>query len=95
MSQTGSIMNQVDTKLEVGHHPRVRRRAIQAVLRTLGLEVRRRTAAAPGTAEGGLVVSDIEAAHNELIGRGVDASEVWHGAPFPPRHGSGAPTPSA
>jgi hypothetical protein len=30
------------------------------------------------------VVSDIEAAHNELIGRGIDASEVWHGPPFPP-----------
>ena len=42
------------------------------------------TAAAPGTAEGGLVVSDIEAAHDDLIGRGIDASDVWHGPPFPP-----------
>jgi catechol 2,3-dioxygenase-like lactoylglutathione lyase family enzyme len=41
------------------------------------------TAAAPGSAGGGLVVSDIEAAHKELSGRGVDASEVWHGPPFP------------
>jgi hypothetical protein len=32
---------------------------------------------------GWLIVSDIEAAHNELIGGGVDASEVWHGPPFP------------
>ena len=41
------------------------------------------TAAAPGSAAGGLVVSDIEAAHAELVGRGVDASDVWHGPPFP------------
>ena len=30
----------------------------------------------------GLIVSDIEAAHDELIGPGIEASEVWHGAPF-------------
>jgi catechol 2,3-dioxygenase-like lactoylglutathione lyase family enzyme len=42
------------------------------------------TAAAPGSAEGGLVVSDIEAAHDEYLGRGIDASDVWHGPPFPP-----------
>jgi catechol 2,3-dioxygenase-like lactoylglutathione lyase family enzyme len=42
------------------------------------------TAAAPGSAAGGLIVSDIEAARDELVGRGIDASEVWHGAPFPP-----------
>ena len=53
------------------------------------------TAATPGSAEGGLIVSDIEAAHDELTGRGIDASEIWHGPPFPPRHGSPAPTPSA
>src|SRR5215813_13711160 len=41
------------------------------------------TAAAPGTAEGALIVSDIEAAHDELVRRGIDASEVWHGAAFP------------
>src|SRR5215813_12397434 len=41
------------------------------------------TAAAPGSAEGGLTVSDIEAAHDELVGRGIDASDVWHGAAFP------------
>ena len=38
------------------------------------------TSAAPGTAEGLLVVSDIEAAHDELVGHGVDASEVFHDA---------------
>ena len=41
------------------------------------------TAAAPGSAEGALVVSDIEAAHDDLAGRGIDASNVWHGPPFP------------
>jgi catechol 2,3-dioxygenase-like lactoylglutathione lyase family enzyme len=41
------------------------------------------TASVPGSAEGGLIVSDIEAAHDELGARGIDASEVWHGPPFP------------
>jgi catechol 2,3-dioxygenase-like lactoylglutathione lyase family enzyme len=41
------------------------------------------TAAAPGSAEGGLVVSDIEAAHDDLIDRGIAATNVWHGPPFP------------
>ena len=41
------------------------------------------TTAAPGSAEGGLIVSDIEAAHDELLGRGIDVSDIWHGPPFP------------
>ena len=41
------------------------------------------TTAAPGAAEGGLVVSDIEAAHDELAGRGIEVSDIWHGPPFP------------
>ena len=41
------------------------------------------TAAAPGSAAAALIVSDIEAARDELIRRGIDASEIWHGAPFP------------
>ena len=41
------------------------------------------TAAAPSSAEGGLIVSDIEKAHDELIDRGIDVSGVWHGPPFP------------
>ena len=41
------------------------------------------TTAAPGSAEGGLVVSDIEAAHDQLSGRGIDVSDIWHGPPFP------------
>jgi len=42
------------------------------------------TTAAPGSAVAGLVVSDIEAAHAEVVGRGIAASDVWHGPPFPP-----------
>ena len=38
------------------------------------------TSAAPGAAQGLLVVSDIEGAHDELIGDGVNASEVFHDA---------------
>jgi catechol 2,3-dioxygenase-like lactoylglutathione lyase family enzyme len=41
------------------------------------------TTAAPGSAEAGLIVSDIEAAHAEVTSRGVDAKEIWHGPPFP------------
>jgi catechol 2,3-dioxygenase-like lactoylglutathione lyase family enzyme len=41
------------------------------------------TTAAPGSAEGGLIVSDIVAAHDELGGRGIDVSDIWHGPPFP------------
>ena len=41
------------------------------------------TTAAPGSAEAGLIVSDIEAAYDELVGRGTDVSDVWHGPPFP------------
>jgi catechol 2,3-dioxygenase-like lactoylglutathione lyase family enzyme len=51
------------------------------------------TAAAPGTAEGALIVSDIEAARDELVGRGIDASEVWHGAAFPLEARLGGPDP--
>ena len=52
------------------------------------------TPAAPGSAHGlYLVVSDIEAARTELVGRGVDVSEVFHagkpGAQFQPNGASG------
>ena len=30
-----------------------------------------------------LTVSDIEAAHDELVRRGIDVSDIWHGPPFP------------
>ncbi len=51
------------------------------------------TTAAPGSAEGGLIVSDIEAAHDELTGRGIDASQIWHGPPFPAEARQPGPDP--
>jgi hypothetical protein len=30
-----------------------------------------------------LTVSDIRTAHDGLVGRGIDVSDVWHGPPFP------------
>jgi catechol 2,3-dioxygenase-like lactoylglutathione lyase family enzyme len=51
------------------------------------------TTAAPGSAEGGLIVSDILAAHDELAGRGIDASEIWHGPPFPVEARQAGPDP--
>ena len=41
------------------------------------------TTAAPGSAAAGLIVSDIEAAHDALVGRGIEVSDIWHGPPFP------------
>ena len=52
------------------------------------------TPAAPGSAEGGLIVSDIVAAHSELVSRGIDASDMWHGAPFPPQARLKGPDPN-
>ena len=51
------------------------------------------TTAEPGSAEAGLVVSDIEAAHEALVGRGIDVSDVWHGPPFPPEARQSGPDP--
>ena len=61
------------------------------------------TTAAPGSAQGlHLVVSDIQAAREDLVARGIDASEVFHcetgyacrfpgnDAPVPGRHPEGA-----
>jgi catechol 2,3-dioxygenase-like lactoylglutathione lyase family enzyme len=41
------------------------------------------TTAAPGSAEAGVIVSDIEAAYDEIVSRGIDVSDIWHGPPFP------------
>ena len=41
------------------------------------------TAAAPGSSVAALIVSDIKAAHDEFGRRGIAASDMWHGAPFP------------
>ena len=54
------------------------------------------TSAAPGSAEGlQLVVDDIEAARAELVGRGVDVSEVFHDdrRGVPPRRDAPAGSP--
>ena len=51
------------------------------------------TPAAPGSAVGALIVSDIRAAHEELIRRGIGASDMWHGAPFPPEARLPGPDP--
>jgi hypothetical protein len=51
------------------------------------------TPAAPGSAVGGLTVSEIKAAHDDLVSRGVEASEMWHGAPFPPEARISGPDP--
>src|ERR1700736_6666872 len=51
------------------------------------------TASAPGTAVGALVVSDIKAAHEEVTRRGIGASDIWHGAPFPPEARIPGPDP--
>jgi catechol 2,3-dioxygenase-like lactoylglutathione lyase family enzyme len=51
------------------------------------------TRAAPGSGEGTLVVIDIVAAHEEIVGRGIEASEMWHGAPFPPEARIKGPDP--
>jgi catechol 2,3-dioxygenase-like lactoylglutathione lyase family enzyme len=51
------------------------------------------TSAAPGSLRGGLVVSDIEAAHKELVARGINASEVFHGSPFSPAGRISGPDP--
>jgi catechol 2,3-dioxygenase-like lactoylglutathione lyase family enzyme len=51
------------------------------------------TSAAPGSAEGGLIVSDIVAAHDELAGRGVGVSQIWHGPPFPAEARQPGPDP--
>jgi hypothetical protein len=51
------------------------------------------TTAAPGSAEGNLVVSDIEAAHDGLAKRGIDVSDIWHGPPFPVEARQSGPDP--
>ena len=52
------------------------------------------TPAAPGSAKGlELITSDIEAARDELVRRGVDVSEVFHGSPFSPAARIAGPDP--
>jgi len=51
------------------------------------------TTAAAGSALAGLIVSDIEAAHDELAGRDIGPSAIWHGPPFPPEARQPGPDP--
>jgi catechol 2,3-dioxygenase-like lactoylglutathione lyase family enzyme len=51
------------------------------------------TEAAPGSSRGGLIVSDIEAAHKVLVAKGINASEVFHGSPFSPAGRISGPDP--
>jgi catechol 2,3-dioxygenase-like lactoylglutathione lyase family enzyme len=51
------------------------------------------TPAAPGSAFATLVVSDIVATHTDLVGRGIDVSDMWHGAPVPPEARLDGPDP--
>jgi catechol 2,3-dioxygenase-like lactoylglutathione lyase family enzyme len=72
----------VGFNLDVDHHPSDEFRVVQmtppgsACSITIGIGI---TDAAPGSTRGlHLVVSDIEAARAELVGRGVDAGEIFH-----------------
>jgi catechol 2,3-dioxygenase-like lactoylglutathione lyase family enzyme len=51
------------------------------------------TTAAPGSFRGGLIVSDIEAAHEDFVARDINASEVFHGSPFSPAGRISGPDP--
>jgi catechol 2,3-dioxygenase-like lactoylglutathione lyase family enzyme len=51
------------------------------------------TPGAPGSSVAALVVSDIKAAHADLIRRGIGVSDMWHGAPFPPEARIPGPDP--
>jgi catechol 2,3-dioxygenase-like lactoylglutathione lyase family enzyme len=50
--------------------------------------------ASPGSAEGTLVVSDIEAAHADLVSRGLEVTDIWHGPPFPVEMRQPGPDPA-
>ncbi len=51
------------------------------------------TPAAHGSFRGGLIVSDIEAAHEQVVASGINASEVFHGSPFSPAGRISGPDP--
>src|SRR6202011_5816749 len=51
------------------------------------------TTAARGSFRGGLIVSDIEKAHEELVARGINVGEVFHGSPLSPAGRIGGPDP--
>jgi catechol 2,3-dioxygenase-like lactoylglutathione lyase family enzyme len=51
------------------------------------------TDAKPGSFRGGLIVSDIEAAHKHIVASGIEASGVFHGSPFSPEARISGPDP--
>jgi catechol 2,3-dioxygenase-like lactoylglutathione lyase family enzyme len=51
------------------------------------------TDAPPGSFRGGLIVSDIEAAHKRIVASGIGATEVFHGSPFSPAGRISGPDP--
>jgi catechol 2,3-dioxygenase-like lactoylglutathione lyase family enzyme len=51
------------------------------------------TTAAPGSIRGGLIVSETDAVHKDLVARGIGASEVFHGSPFNPAGRISGPDP--
>jgi hypothetical protein len=51
------------------------------------------TTATPGSAEAGVIVSDIQAAYDELRSRGIEVSDIWHGPPFPVQARQPGPDP--
>jgi predicted enzyme related to lactoylglutathione lyase len=51
------------------------------------------TPAAPGNFQGGLAVTDIEAAHKEFTSRGVAVGDIFHGAAMPPEARQPGPHP--
>ena len=89
--------DQLGFSLDVDHQPSEEFRVVQmtppgsACSITIGIGI---TDAAPGSVRGThLVVTDIEAARAELVGRGVEVSEVrhlesgqWVPGPHPERH---------
>jgi catechol 2,3-dioxygenase-like lactoylglutathione lyase family enzyme len=51
------------------------------------------TDAKPGSFRGGLIVSDIVAAHKHIVASGIQATEVFHGSPFSPEARISGPDP--
>ena len=51
------------------------------------------TDAKPGSFRGGLIVSDIEAAHTHVVSSGIGATDVFHGSPFSPAGRISGPDP--
>jgi len=51
------------------------------------------TDAKPGSFRGGLIVSDIVAAHKQIVASGIEATEVFHGSPFSPAARISGPDP--